>query len=37
MNWCKVLKLMEEGSHLTVEGMDLIKNIKSKMNRSRII
>ncbi len=37
MDWCKILKLKEEGYHLTVEGIDLIKNIKSQINSSRII
>lgn len=37
LDWCRVLKLMEEGSHLTNEGKDLIKEIKSKMNTGRVI
>jgi hypothetical protein len=34
-DWCKVAKLVNEGNHLTIEGLDLIKKIKSEMNRSR--
>jgi len=33
--WCKVAKIMNDGSHLTNEGLNLIKTIKSGMNRER--
>lgn len=29
LDWCRVSKLMIEGSHLTVEGLELIQAIKS--------
>ena len=35
LDWCKVAKIMNEGSHLTIEGLDLIRTIKSKMNTGR--
>jgi hypothetical protein len=35
LNWCKIAKLMNEGKHLTVEGLELIREIKSKMNRGK--
>lgn len=34
-DWCKIAKLMKEGSHLTVEGLNLIQLIKSGMNNGR--
>jgi hypothetical protein len=37
LDWCKVLELMDNNVHLTTEGMDRIKEIKSIMNRDRII
>jgi hypothetical protein len=37
LNWCKVVKLMNEGQHLTIEGLSLIRAIKEKMNRGRSI
>nr|QCW06933.1 hypothetical protein [Drechslerella brochopaga] len=36
-DWCKIHKLMLEGSHLTMEGIDLIQKIKSGMNEGRKI
>src|ERR1700739_566595 len=33
LNFCKVLKLMIEKKHLTLEGLDQIREIKSKMNK----
>jgi LAGLIDADG endonuclease len=33
--WCKVAKIMNDRSHLTNEGLNLIKTIKSGMNRER--
>ena len=35
LDWCKIANLMNEGSHLTVEGLDLIKKIKSNLLRER--
>ena len=37
LDWCKVAKLINEGSHLTEEGVILIKEIKSGMNKGRDI
>jgi hypothetical protein len=37
LDWCKVVKLMNEGQHLTIEGLSLIRSIKEKMNRGRSI
>jgi len=34
-DWCKVAKIMNEGSHLTIEGLELIRSIKLKMNSRR--
>ena len=33
--WCKAAKLINEGSHLTLEGLRLIREIKSGMNTGR--
>jgi len=35
LDWCKIAKLMNEGTHLTFEGLNLIRQIKSGMNRGR--
>lgn len=35
LDWCKIHSLMINRFHLTVEGIDSIKKIKSGMNRSR--
>jgi len=35
LDWCKVANLMNEGKHQTIEGLDLIRSIKSGMNRGR--
>jgi len=35
LDWCKVAKLMNEERHFTVEGLELIRTIKSKMNTGR--
>ena len=38
LDWCKIAKLMSEGSHLTLlrrEGLNIIKTIKSGMNKGR--
>lgn len=39
LDWCKVHKLMnpKEGYHLTIEGLNIIQQIKSGMNKSRDI
>ena len=37
LDWCKIAKLMNEGSHLTLEGLNLIREIKSGMNTGREI
>ena len=37
LDWCKIAKLMNEGSHLTVEGLNLIREIKSGINTGRDI
>jgi hypothetical protein len=34
-DWCKVAKLMNDGSHLTNEGLNLIRTIKDGMNSCR--
>jgi len=35
LDFCKVVKLMVEKKHLTLEGLDQIREIKSGMNRDR--
>ena len=35
LDWCKIHKLMLDHSHLTVEGLNLIRGIKLGMNRGR--
>jgi hypothetical protein len=30
LDWCKVSKLMKDGSHLTIKGFNKIKDIKSR-------
>lgn len=35
LDWCEVANLMSDGKHLTIEGLDLIRTIKSRMNRGR--
>jgi len=35
LDFCEVAKLMNEGKHLTTEGLDLIRTIKNKMNSCR--
>jgi len=34
-DWCKIAKLMNDGSHLTIEGLKLIRTIKDGMNKGR--
>ena len=36
-DWCKIAKLMNDGSHLTLDGLNLIRTIKSGMNTGRNI
>ena len=35
LDWCKIANLMNKGSHLTIEGLDLIRKIKSNINKGR--
>jgi len=35
LDWCKIAKLKNEGSHLKKEGLNLIRKIKSNMNKGR--
>ena len=35
LDFCEVAKLMNEGKHLTNEGLYLIRTIKNKMNTKR--
>lgn len=35
LDWCKVADLMASGTHLTSEGLDFIRTIKSGMNKNR--
>jgi hypothetical protein len=37
LDWCKVAKLINKGLHLTEEGFNLIREIKSGMNTGRYI
>jgi hypothetical protein len=37
IDFCKVAKLMNEGKHLTIEGLELISKIKAGMNTKRQI
>ena len=34
-DWCKIYKLMSEGLHLTLEGINIIQKIKLGMNKGR--
>jgi hypothetical protein len=34
-DWCKIAKIMNDGSHLTNEGLNLIRTIKDGMNKGR--
>lgn len=36
-DWCKIAKLMKDGSHLNLEGLELIRTIKTSMNKGRSI
>ena len=35
LDWCKIHKLMYEGNHHTIEGINLIRQLKSGLNRGR--
>ena len=35
LDWCKIAKLVNKGSHLTLEGLNKIREIKSGMNTGR--
>lgn len=35
LDWCKIQKLMEDGSHLALEGLNSIRELKSGMNTGR--
>ena len=35
-DFCKIAKIMEDKSHLTPEGLKMIKSLKSGMNKGRI-
>jgi hypothetical protein len=37
LDWCEIAKLMIDGKHLTVEGLEIIRSIKSGMNTGRKI
>jgi hypothetical protein len=35
LDWCKVAKLMQNKEHLTLEGLNKIRQIKAGMNKER--
>lgn len=35
LDWCKIHSLMKDNTHLTSEGLNIIRDIKSKMNKGR--
>ena len=35
LDWCKISKLIYKGSHLTMEGLNIIREIKEGMNKKR--
>jgi hypothetical protein len=35
LDWCKTAKLINDGSHLTNDGLNLIRIIKNGMNKGR--
>jgi len=37
IDWCKIAKLISEHSHFTIDGLNLIREIKSGMNTGRDI
>jgi len=36
-DFCKVAEIIKKGDHLTLEGLEEIKKIKSGMNKSRYV
>lgn len=36
-DFCKIVKIMEYKSHLTPEGLKMIKYLKSGLNKGRIL
>ena len=34
-DWCKIGEIIKSGDHLTSEGLENIKKIRSKMNKGR--
>lgn len=34
-DWCEISQLIKDGNHLTVEGLNKIRDIKSRMNTGR--
>ena len=35
IDWCKISKLILERSHITIDGLNLIRDIKDGMNKKR--
>jgi hypothetical protein len=35
LDWCKIAKLMNDGSHLTLDGLNLIRKLKTSLNSGR--
>ena len=35
-DWCKVAEIINTKDHLTISGVDMIKDIKSRMNKGRV-
>ena len=35
IDWCKIHNLINDGLHLTFKGLNIIRNIKSGMNKGR--
>jgi hypothetical protein len=35
IDWCKISQIMSDGSHLTIDGFNLIRAIKNGMNKGR--
>lgn len=35
LDWCKIARMMQDKTHLTVEGLNLIRTIKAGMNKGR--
>jgi hypothetical protein len=34
-DWCEISQIIKDGGHLTVEGLNKIKDIKFRMNTGR--